>query len=65
MPLSRDESKRKKQLANLEKGKIKKGGVGNTKGRQPKTKTKAEFIEEMKEKGYEEPSSQNVAESYL
>ena len=39
MPLSRDESKRKKQLANLEKGKFKKGGVGNPKGRPPKPKT--------------------------
>ena len=65
MPLSRDESKRKKQLANLEKGKFKKGGVGNPKGRPPKPKTMSLFIEEMKEKGYEVPSSQIIAESFL
>lgn len=65
MPLSRDESKRKKQLANLEKGKFKKGGVGNPKGRPPKPKTMSLFIEEMKEKGYEAPSSQIIAESFL
>ena len=47
MPLSRDESKRKKQLANLEKGKFKKGEVGNPKGRPPKPKTMSLFIEEM------------------
>ena len=65
MPLSRDESKRSKQLANLEKGKFKKGGVGNPKGRPPKPKTMTMFVEEMKEKGYEVPSSQIIAESYL
>lgn len=65
MPLSRDESKRKKQLANLEKGKFKKGGVGNPNGRPPKPKTMSLFIEEMKEKGYEVPSSQIIAESFL
>ena len=43
MPLSRDESKRKKQLANLEKGKFKKGGVGNPKGRPPKHSPRKHF----------------------
>lgn len=63
MPLSRNENKRKKQLANLEKGKFKKGEVGNPKGRPPKTMSM--FVEEMKEKGYEVPSSQTIAESFL
>lgn len=65
MPLSRDERKRKRQLANLEKGKFKKGEVGNPNGRPPKPKTMSLFIEEMKEKGYEVPSSQIIAESFL
>ena len=65
MPLSRDKSKRENQLANLEKGKFRKGGVGNPKGRPPKPKTMSLFIEEMKEKGYEVPSSQIIAESFL
>ena len=65
MALSKNESKRKKQLANLEKGKFKKGEVTNPKGRPPKPKTMSLFIEEMKEKGYEVPSSQIIAESFL
>ena len=65
MGLSKNESKRKNQLANLEKGKFKKGDVGNPKGRPPKPKTMTMFIEEMKEKGYEVPSSQTIAESFL
>ena len=65
MGLSKNESKRKNQLANLEKGKFKKGDVGNPKGRPPKPKTMSLFIEEMKGKGYEVPSSQTIAESFL
>lgn len=65
MPLSRDANKRKKQLENLEKGKFKKGGVGNPKGRPPRPKTMTMFIDEMKEKGYEVPSSQIIAESFI
>lgn len=65
MPLSRNESKRKKQLANLEKGTFKKGQSGNPKGKPPRPKTMSLFIEEMKEKGYEVPSSQIIAESFL
>ena len=65
MGLSKNESKRRNQLANLEKGKFKKGDVGNPKGRPPKPKTMSLFIEEMKEKGYEVPSSQIIAESFL
>ncbi len=65
MPLSRDEDKRNKQLANLKKGTFKKGQSGNPKGKPPKPKTMTMFIEEMKEKGYEVPSSQIIAESYL
>lgn len=63
MALSKNESKRRKQLANLEKGKFKKGEVTNPKGRPPKTMTA--FIAEMKEKGYEVPTSQTIAESFL
>lgn len=65
MPLSRNENKRKRQLDNLEKGKFRKGEVTNPKGRPPKPKTMSLFIEEMKEKGYEVPSSQIIAESFL
>ena len=65
MPLSKDANKRKKQLENLEKGKFKKGCVGNPKGRPPRPKTMTMFIDEMKEKGYEVPSSQIVAESFI
>ena len=52
MALSKNESKRRKQLANLEKGKFKKGEITNPKGRPPKPKTMTAFIAEMKEKGY-------------
>lgn len=65
MALSKNESKRRKQLANLEKGKFKKGEVTNPKGRPPKPKTMTAFIAEMKEKGYEVPTSQTIAESFL
>ena len=65
MALSKNESKRRKQLANLEKGKFKKGKVTNPKGRPPKPKTMTAFIAEMKEKGYEVPTSQTIAESFL
>lgn len=65
MPLSKNEGKRKKQLDNLEKGKFKKGEVTNPKGRPPKPKTMTAFIAEMKEKGYEVPTSQTIAESFL
>ena len=65
MPLSKNESKRQKQLANLEKGKFKKGEITNPKGRPPKPKTMTAFIAEMKEKGYEVPTSQTIAESFL
>lgn len=65
MPLSRNEEKRKRQLANLEKGTFIKGQSGNPTGKPPKPKTMTMFVEEMKEKGYEVPSSQVIAESYL
>ena len=65
MPLSKDPTKRKNQIANLAKGMAKKGDILNPKGRPPKPKTMTMFIEEMKEKGYEVPSSQIIAESYL
>nr|DAP13615.1 MAG TPA: hypothetical protein [Caudoviricetes sp.] len=65
MALSKNESKRRKQLANLEKGKFKKGEVTNPKGRPSKPKTMTAFIAEMKEKGYEVPTSQTIAESFL
>lgn len=65
MALSKNESMRRKQLANLEKGKFKKGEVTNPKGRPPKPKTMTAFIAEMKEKGYEVPTSQTIAESFL
>ena len=65
MPLSRNEEKRKKQLANLQKGTFKKGQSGNPNGKPPRPKTMSLFIEEMKEKGYEVPSSQIIAESFL
>ncbi len=63
MPLSSKEDKRRNQLANLKS--FKKGETANPKGRPPKPKTMTMFVEEMKEKGYEVPSSQIIAESYL
>ena len=65
MPLAKNANKRKTPLENLEKGKFKKGGVGNPKGRPPRPKTMTMFIDEMKEKGYEVPSSQIIAESFI
>lgn len=65
MPLSRKEEKRKKQLANLEKGKFKKGQVANPKGRNARPKTMTMFIQEMKEKGYEVPSASTVSEAFM
>ena len=65
MALSKNESKRRKQLANLEKGKFKKGEGTNQKGRPAKPKKMTAFIAEMKEKGYEVPTSQTIAESFL
>ena len=65
MPLSRNEEQRAKQLENLKKGAFKKGVASNPKGRQPRPKTMTMFVEEMKAKGYEVPSSQIIAESYL
>nr|DAQ40757.1 MAG TPA: hypothetical protein [Caudoviricetes sp.] len=65
MPLSKNENKRQKQLANLEKGKFKKGKITNPKGRPPKPRTMTTFIAEMKEKGYEVPTAQTIAESFL
>ncbi len=63
MPLSSKEDKRRNQLANLKS--FKKGDVPNPKGRPPRPKTMTMFVEEMKEKGYEVPSSQIIAESYI
>ena len=65
MALSKNESNRKRQLANLEKGKFKKGEVTNPKGRPPKPKTMTTFIAEIKDKGYEVPTAQTIAESFL
>lgn len=63
MPLSRNESKRKIQLANLKN--FEKGKVSNPNGRPKRPKTMSMFIDEMKAKGYEVPSSQIIAEAYL
>ena len=65
MPLSHNEVQRAKQLENLKKGTFKKGQSGNPRGKPPRPKTMSLFIEEMKEKGYEVPSSQIIAESFL
>lgn len=65
MPLSHNEVQRAKQLENLKKGTFKKGQSGNPKGKPPRPKTMSLFIEEMKAKGYEVPSSQIIAESFL
>ena len=65
MPLSHNDEQRAKQLANLKKGTFKKGQAGNPKGKPPRPKTMSMFIDEMKEKGYEVPSSQIIAEAFL
>ena len=57
------EEGRKRQRENLAKGAFKKGQTTNPKGRPPKTMTM--FVREMKEKGYEVPTSHTIAESFL
>lgn len=57
------EEARKKQLANLEKGRWKKGQVTNPKGRPPLTMTG--FVKEMEAKGYEVPSAETISKSFL
>ena len=59
------EEGRRRQRENLAKGAFKKGVPSNPKGRPPKPKTMSLFIEEMKTEGYEVPSSQIIAESFL
>lgn len=63
MGLSSKEDKRRNQLANLKS--YKKGDIGNPKGRPKHPKTMSMFIDEMKEKGYEVPTSRVIMESYL
>lgn len=57
------EEGRRKQLANLEKGRWKKGQVTNPKGRPPLTMSG--FVKEMEAKGYEVPSAETISKSFL
>lgn len=57
------EEGRKRQRRILQRGHSKKGQTTNPKGRPPKTMTM--FVREMKEKGYEVPTSHTIAESFL
>lgn len=65
MSLSKDPVKRARQLANLEKGKWKKGDVPNPKGR-PRKSFLAPFIEKCEnELGMDIPKPNDVAKTYL
>lgn len=61
--LSKDPEKRKKQLANLEKGTWQKGVVTNPKGR-PRTTIRT-MIDEFEKQGMIVPSAQEISKIYL
>lgn len=63
MAMSKDPAKRKKQLANLEKGKIKKGQVNNPKGR-PRSTIRT-MIKEFEDAGLIIPTNEEVGKIYL
>ena len=63
MPISKDPTKRKKQLDNLKKGMAKKGDVLNPKGR-PR-KTIPSVIAEFEKNGLVVPSNDEIGKTYL
>ena len=63
MAMSKDPVKRKKQLANLEKGKIKKGQVNNPKGR-PRSTIRT-MIKDFEDAGLVVPSNEEMGKMYL
>jgi len=63
MPISKDSEKRRRQLANLEKGKAKKGDVLNPKGR-PR-KTIRTMISDFEKAGLIVPSNDEIGKMYL
>ncbi len=66
MSLSTDPEKRKRQLANLEKGKFKKGQVSNPLGRGARKSPLAAFIHDCEEvRGMAMPTPSEVASTYV
>lgn len=63
MALSKDPTKRRKQLLNLEKGKFKKGQVTNPKGRPRKTITS--LVQQFEAEGMVMPSPAEVSKLYV
>ena len=63
MAMSKDPAKRKKQLQNLEKGKIKKGQVNNPKGR-PRSTIRT-MIKDFEAAGLVVPSNEEMGKMYL
>ena len=63
MAMSKDPAKRKKQLQNLEKGKIKKGQVNNPKGR-PRSTIRT-MIQEFQDAGLIVPTNEEIGKMYL
>ena len=61
--MSKDPAKRKKQLQNLEKGKIKKGQVNNPKGR-PRSTIRT-MIQEFQDAGLIVPTNEEIGKMYL
>lgn len=63
MAMSKDPAKRKRQLANLEKGKIKKGQVNNPKGR-PRSTIRT-MIKDFEDAGLVVPTNEEIGKMYL
>lgn len=63
MPISKDPTKKKRQLENLKKGMAKKGQVLNPKGR-PRTTIRT-MIEEFEKKGMIVPSAAEISKIYV
>lgn len=63
MAMSKDPAKRKRQLANLEKGKIQKGQVNNPKGR-PRSTIRT-MIKDFEDAGLVVPTNEEIGKMYL
>ena len=63
MPISKDPAKKKKQLANLEKGKFKKGKVTKPKGR-PRSTIRT-MIADFEKQGLIVPTNEEIGKMYM